>query len=146
MSLHERTRLYLQYGTLAVRDYCIEKGYLATFERLGVEMIMPGCGACANCGPGSSTRADQVTVSAINRSIAIAGGIAAVNTVGQLSGMVAPLLVGYINDVGGNTYLGMLALAPFCLICTGVVYWGLPDDRTTGKPARRFMNVARLGR
>ncbi|WP_208980239.1 aconitase family protein [Pseudomonas fluorescens] len=67
MSLHERTRLYLQYGTLAVRDYCIEKGYLATFERLGVEMIMPGCGACANCGPGSSTRADQVTVSAINR-------------------------------------------------------------------------------
>lgn len=67
LSLHERTRLYLQYGTLAVRDYCIDKGYLATFERLGVEMIMPGCGACANCGPGSSTRADQVTVSAINR-------------------------------------------------------------------------------
>ncbi len=28
---------------------------------------MPGCGACANCGPGSSTRAEQVTVSAINR-------------------------------------------------------------------------------
>lgn len=61
------TRLYLQFGTLAVRDYCIERGYLETFEKVGVELIMPGCGACANCGPGSSTMADQVTVSAINR-------------------------------------------------------------------------------
>lgn len=67
LSLHERTRLFLQYGTLAVRDYCVKQGYVTTFERLGVQMIMPGCGACANCGPGSSTRADQVTVSAINR-------------------------------------------------------------------------------
>ncbi|VVP93632.1 3-isopropylmalate dehydratase large subunit [Pseudomonas fluorescens] len=67
LTIAGHTRLYLQFGTVAVRDYCIEKGYLETFERLGVEMIMPGCGACANCGPGSSTRADQVTVSAINR-------------------------------------------------------------------------------
>ncbi len=63
--------------------------------------------------------------------LAIAGGIAAINTVGQLSGMVAPLLVGYINDLTGNTYLGMLALAPFCLICVGVILWGIPDDRKT---------------
>ncbi|WP_449433558.1 MFS transporter [Pseudomonas putida] len=61
--------------------------------------------------------------------LAIAGGIAAINTVGQLSGMVAPLLVGYINDVTGNTYMGMLALAPFCFICVGLILWGIPDDR-----------------
>jgi 3-isopropylmalate/(R)-2-methylmalate dehydratase large subunit len=30
-------------------------------------MLQPACGACANCGPGASTRSDQVTVSAINR-------------------------------------------------------------------------------
>ncbi len=65
--------------------------------------------------------------------LAIAGGIAAVNTVGQLSGMVAPLLVGYINDVSGNTYMGMLALAAFCVLCAGLIYWGLPDDRKTAK-------------
>lgn len=65
--LAPHTRLYLQFGTLAVRDYCAAQGYLDTFARMGVEMIMPGCGACANCGPGSSTSADQVTVSAINR-------------------------------------------------------------------------------
>ncbi len=67
MKVADHTRLYLQFGTLAVRDYCREQGYLATFEQAGVELIMPGCGACANCGPGSSTRAEQVTISAINR-------------------------------------------------------------------------------
>lgn len=61
--------------------------------------------------------------------LAIAGGIAAINTVGQLSGMVAPLLVGYINDLTGNTYMGMLALAPFCFICVGLILWGIPNDR-----------------
>lgn len=60
-------KLYLQFGTLAVREYCRERGYLETFERVGAEMLLPGCGACAGGGPGNSTRADQVTVSAINR-------------------------------------------------------------------------------
>lgn len=67
LKVADHTRLYLQFGTLAVRDYCRERGYLETFEQVGVELIMPGCGACANCGPGSSTRAEQVTISAINR-------------------------------------------------------------------------------
>jgi 3-isopropylmalate/(R)-2-methylmalate dehydratase large subunit len=60
-------KLYLQFGTTAVRDYCVEKGYLAAFERVGAELLEPSCGACAGCGPGSSTSMDQVTVSAINR-------------------------------------------------------------------------------
>jgi 3-isopropylmalate/(R)-2-methylmalate dehydratase large subunit len=60
-------RLYLQFGTVAVRDYCEAQGYLPVFERVGAEMLQPSCGACANCGPGSSTEATQVTVSAINR-------------------------------------------------------------------------------
>jgi 3-isopropylmalate/(R)-2-methylmalate dehydratase large subunit len=62
-----RVKLYLQFGTTAVRDYCIEKGYLEAFKRVGAEMLEPSCGACAGCGPGSSTSAEQVTVSAINR-------------------------------------------------------------------------------
>ncbi|RJF92088.1 aconitase family protein [Noviherbaspirillum saxi] len=60
-------KLYLQFGTSAVRDYCIERGYLKAFEEVGAEMLQPACGACANCGPGSSTDAGQVTISAINR-------------------------------------------------------------------------------
>lgn len=60
-------KLYLQYGTLAVRQYCVERGYSKTFDQVGAEMLAPGCGACAGGGPGSSSRADEVTVSAINR-------------------------------------------------------------------------------
>jgi 3-isopropylmalate/(R)-2-methylmalate dehydratase large subunit len=59
--------LYLQYGTTAVRDYCLAQGYDRTFAAAGARILQPSCGACANCGPGSSTDASQVTVSAINR-------------------------------------------------------------------------------
>jgi 3-isopropylmalate/(R)-2-methylmalate dehydratase large subunit len=59
--------LYLQFGTTAVRDHCIAQGYLVAFERVGAQILQPSCGACANCGPGSSTARAQVTVSAINR-------------------------------------------------------------------------------
>ncbi|HRO58091.1 MAG TPA: aconitase family protein [Burkholderiaceae bacterium] len=61
------TTLYLQFGTTAVRDYCIERGYLDPFEKVGARILQPSCGACANCGPGSSIDSGQVTVSAINR-------------------------------------------------------------------------------
>nr|WP_067294036.1 aconitase family protein [Marinobacterium profundum] len=67
LKVTERTRLYLQFGTLDVRQYCKERGYLETFAQAGVELINPGCGSCANCGPGASTRSEQVTISAINR-------------------------------------------------------------------------------
>ncbi len=63
----EGVQVFLQYGTTAVRDYCIARGYDKTFAALGVRILQPSCGACANCGPGSSTDAAQVTVSAINR-------------------------------------------------------------------------------
>jgi 3-isopropylmalate/(R)-2-methylmalate dehydratase large subunit len=62
-----QVKLYLQFGTAAVRDYCVERNYLAAFEAVGAELLQPACGACANCGPGSSTETDDVTVSAINR-------------------------------------------------------------------------------
>jgi 3-isopropylmalate/(R)-2-methylmalate dehydratase large subunit len=59
--------LFLQFGTVGVRDYCVTSGYLAAFEAVGAEVLQPACGACANCGPGASTATEQVTVSAINR-------------------------------------------------------------------------------
>jgi 3-isopropylmalate/(R)-2-methylmalate dehydratase large subunit len=62
-----RVELVLQFGTTAVRDYCSARGYLDTFSHVGATVLQASCGACANCGPGSSTNADQVTVSAINR-------------------------------------------------------------------------------
>lgn len=67
MTLPDGVALYLQYGTTAVRDYCVAQGYDKTFAAVGARILQPSCGACANCGPGSSTEASQVTVSAINR-------------------------------------------------------------------------------
>jgi 3-isopropylmalate/(R)-2-methylmalate dehydratase large subunit len=58
---------YLQFGSQEVERYAKQQGYLELFERTGVRVIKPGCGACIGCGPGVSERGDQVTVSAINR-------------------------------------------------------------------------------
>lgn len=67
LTVPSHVKLYLQFGTVAVRDYCEHRGYLKAFEQVGAELLQPACGACANCGPGSSTHAEQVTISAINR-------------------------------------------------------------------------------
>jgi homoaconitase/3-isopropylmalate dehydratase large subunit/3-isopropylmalate dehydratase small subunit len=63
-------RMLIQYGSEAVRDYARARGYVELFERAGVEVIDPGCGACIGCGPGVSDDPGQVTVSAINRNFA----------------------------------------------------------------------------
>lgn len=67
-------QLYLQCGTVQVRDYCLEKGYLDTFKAIGAELLGPSCGACGQCGPGVSEHAEQVTISAINRNFPGRGG------------------------------------------------------------------------
>ncbi|MGY3410891.1 homoaconitase/3-isopropylmalate dehydratase large subunit [Bradyrhizobium sp. GM5.1] len=51
--------LFLQFGTTDVRDYCAAKGYLEAFEQAGAEILQPSCGACINCGPGTSAAADS---------------------------------------------------------------------------------------
>ena len=58
---------YIQFGSTMVEDYARRQGYLDVFEKTGVRVISPGCGACIGCGPGVSSSTEQVTVSAINR-------------------------------------------------------------------------------
>ncbi|AZG17229.1 aconitase family protein [Cupriavidus pauculus] len=67
LRIPEHVTLYLQFGTTDVRDYCQKQGYMKAFDAVGARILQPSCGACANCGPGSSTSAEQVTVSSINR-------------------------------------------------------------------------------
>jgi 3-isopropylmalate/(R)-2-methylmalate dehydratase large subunit len=67
-------QLYLQCGTVQVRDYCRQKGYFDTFEAIGAEILGPACGSCGQCGPGVSETAEQVTISAINRNFPGRGG------------------------------------------------------------------------
>jgi len=58
---------YLQFGSQSVRRYAAERGYIELFERVGASLLDPSCGACIRAGPGTSTSAEQVTVSAVNR-------------------------------------------------------------------------------
>src|SRR5207245_678916 len=58
---------YIQFGSASVEDYARGRGYVDVFQKTGVKVIHPGCGACIGCGPGVSTSTEQVTVSAINR-------------------------------------------------------------------------------
>lgn len=60
-------RFYIQFGSQPVEKFSRENGLVDTFERAGVTLLNPGCGACIGCGPGVSDTAEQVTVSAINR-------------------------------------------------------------------------------
>ncbi|WP_330211981.1 MFS transporter [Pseudomonas sp. Z18(2022)] len=60
--------------------------------------------------------------------LAIASGIAAINSVGQLSGIVAPLWVGYINDLTGNAYMGMISIAPVLLVGVYIVIRFVPKQ------------------
>jgi 3-isopropylmalate/(R)-2-methylmalate dehydratase large subunit len=60
-------KFLIQCGSMAVEDFVRRNGLAETFERAGVTLIHPGCGACIGCGPGVSENSDQVSVSAINR-------------------------------------------------------------------------------
>lgn len=74
MKVAQGVKLYLQCGTVQVRDYCREQGYFETFDAIGAEILGPACGACGQCGPGVSESPDQVTISAINRNFPGRGG------------------------------------------------------------------------
>jgi 3-isopropylmalate/(R)-2-methylmalate dehydratase large subunit len=65
--VHDGVAFYIQFGSEAVEKYARERGYLEIFDKTGVRVIPPGCGACIGCGPGVSSSKEQVTVSAINR-------------------------------------------------------------------------------
>jgi 3-isopropylmalate/(R)-2-methylmalate dehydratase large subunit len=67
LRVKEGVDFYIQFGSESVEEYARRKGYVDVFQKTGVRVIHPGCGACIGCGPGVSSATEQVTVSAINR-------------------------------------------------------------------------------
>jgi 3-isopropylmalate/(R)-2-methylmalate dehydratase large subunit len=63
----DSVKFYIQFGSQETREYCLRQGYIDIFQKSGAHVIEPSCGACINAGPGVSTRADQVVISAQNR-------------------------------------------------------------------------------
>jgi 3-isopropylmalate/(R)-2-methylmalate dehydratase large subunit len=89
-------QLYIQFGSQKIRDYAETMGYVTLFQQAGVELIDPSCGACIKAGPGVSTKADQVTVSAINRNFPGRSGPGQVYLASPLV-VVASAFLGYIG-------------------------------------------------
>ena len=58
--------------------------------------------------------------------MAAAGGIALINSVGQLGGVISPYMVGKIKDMTGQTTWGLYAIAIACVVAAVIVAWGLP--------------------
>ena len=55
-----------------------------------------------------------------------AGGIALINTLGQLGGIVSPLMVGRVRDLTGSTTPALYVIAGATLLCALIVGYGLP--------------------
>lgn len=53
--------------------------------------------------------------------LGIATGTAAINSLGQLSGIISPAMVGFINQVSGTNYMGMLSIAPMIVLCVVLI-------------------------
>jgi 3-isopropylmalate/(R)-2-methylmalate dehydratase large subunit len=67
LKIAEGVECYIQFGSKTVKDLSERNGWTEMFEKAGVKLIDPGCGACIGAGPGVSDNDEQVTVSAINR-------------------------------------------------------------------------------
>jgi MFS family permease len=58
--------------------------------------------------------------------IAAASGIALINAVGQLGGIVSPYMVGKVKTLTGSATPGLYAIAFACLLGALLIVWGLP--------------------
>lgn len=56
-----------------------------------------------------------------------AGGIALINTLGQLGGIVSPVMVGRVRDMTGSTTPALYVIGAMTLLCALIVMFGLPQ-------------------
>ncbi len=93
----DSVKFYIQFGSQETRNYCLRKGYLEVFQKAGAQVIEPSCGACINAGPGVSTRADQVVISAQNRNFPGRSGPGQMYLASPLT-VAASAVAGYIVE------------------------------------------------
>jgi len=68
---------------------------------------------------------------------AAAGGIALINSVGQLGGIITPYMVGKIRDITGSASLGLYVVALECLLGAALLLWALPKRIYFREPAEK---------
>jgi len=95
LKVHPDVECFIQCGSIEVREYCRDQGYLDLFTRMGAEWIEPGCGACINAGPGITRGADEISVSSQNRNFPGRSGPGQLYLVSPYS-VAASAIVGYV--------------------------------------------------
>lgn len=93
----DSVKFYIQFGSQETREYSVARGYLDIFKRAGAIVIEPSCGACINAGPGVSTRADQIVISAQNRNFPGRSGPGQMYLASPLT-VAASAVAGYIVE------------------------------------------------
>lgn len=103
LKVHPDVDCFIQCGSIEVREYCREQGYLDLFERMGASFIEPGCGACINAGPGITSSPDQISVSSQNRNFPGRSGPGQLYLVSPYS-VAASAVAGYVTkwEPGGR--------------------------------------------
>lgn len=57
-----------------------------------------------------------------------AGGMALINTLGQIGGLVSPVMVGTIHDYTGSTTPALYMIALLCVLSSGLILFALPEQ------------------
>jgi len=96
LTVHADVDCFIQCGSVEVREYCRERGYLDLFERVGASFIEPGCGACIAAGPGITREVDEVSVSSQNRNFPGRSGPGQLYLVSPFS-VAASALAGHVT-------------------------------------------------
>ncbi len=97
LKVHPDVECFIQCGSVEVREYCRERGYLELFESVGASFIEPGCGACINAGPGVTRSQDEVSVSSQNRNFPGRSGLGQLYLVSPYS-VVASAIAGFVTQ------------------------------------------------
>jgi MFS family permease len=63
--------------------------------------------------------------------VGAAGGIALINTLGQLGGIVSPVMVGAVKDATGSTTPALYVIGTLCVLCAAILLCALPRQLRT---------------
>ncbi|MCI8211536.1 MFS transporter permease [Pseudomonas sp. S25] len=72
--------------------------------------------------------------------LAAAAGIALINSIGQLGGIIAPFMVGRVKDLTGAATPALYVLCAVCVLAAALIIWGIPNryyvrETTHDKPS-----------
>jgi 3-isopropylmalate/(R)-2-methylmalate dehydratase large subunit len=95
--IHPNVQCFIQFGSLEVRKYSEEQGYIDILRDVGAHIVEPSCGACINAGPGVSTLKEQVVISAQNRNFPGRSGPGQMYLASPLT-VAASAIAGYITE------------------------------------------------